>query len=86
MERFNIETNFLKLDPSKWHNESEFQKGMNIVKNLHVVNDTAERFVKLMEEYNAALTKNEEEKQYILQTVTDYRKKYGSINKSDLCD
>lgn len=85
-ERFNIETKFLKLDPSKWHNESEFQKGMNIVQNLHVVNDTAERFVKLMEEYNAALTKNEEEKQYILQTVTDYRKKYSSINKSDLCD
>ena len=41
---------------------------------MRVVNDTAERGVKLFEEYNSLLTNDEEEKQFILQVVEANRK------------
>jgi len=39
-----------------------------------VVNDTAERAVKLFEEFNTLLTNDEEEKQFLLQVVEANRK------------
>lgn len=42
---------------------------------------TTEHGVKLISEYNNLLTKNEEEKQYILQINEDYRRLYPSVNK-----
>ena len=65
-----------------WDKNEDFQKGLNIVNNLHVTNDTAERGVKLMEEYNMVLTKNEDQKQYVLQVIDDYRRKYPNSLKS----
>ena len=41
---------------------------------MRVVNDTAERGVKLFEEYNSLLTNDEEEKQFLLQVVEANRK------------
>jgi len=49
-----------------------------------VVNDCAERGVALIQSYNNALTKNEDEKQYLLQLVSDHRKKYPKPNKTVL--
>lgn len=85
-ERFSIATDFFQKEPSQWQNEPSYIQGVNIVSKMRVVNDTAERNVKLMEEYNNSLSKNEEEKQFILQIVTDYRKNYKGINKSDLME
>lgn len=45
-----------------------------ITKNLKVVNDIAERGVKLFEEFNKLLTNDEEEKQLLLQVVEANRK------------
>jgi hypothetical protein len=42
---------------------------------MRVVNDIAERGVALMEEYNKLHTTNEEQKQYLLLLVKQYRKK-----------
>jgi len=61
-DRFNIQTNFLSLDPIYWEENEEYKKGKEIVESLKVVNDTAERHVKLMEEYNSKITKNKEQK------------------------
>ena len=41
---------------------------------LRVVNDTAERDVKLFEEFNQLITNDEEEKQFLLQVVEANRK------------
>ena len=41
---------------------------------LKDVNDTAERGVKLFEEFNQLITKDEEEKQFLLQVVESNRK------------
>lgn len=79
--RFEISTNFLKLDPSLWPEDEHFNKGLNVVKRLKVVNDTAERAVHLMEEYNNILTRDEDQKQYILQIVSEYRKSFPDPKK-----
>ena len=82
--RYNIPTDFLEKDPSLWANDISYQKGLQIAIHLKVVNDTAERGVKLISEYNNLLTKNEEEKQYILQIIEDYRRYYPNVKKCTL--
>ncbi len=49
-----------------------------------VVNDVAERGVKLIQDYNNILTKDETEKQFVLQIVAGDRKKYPTATKSCL--
>ncbi|CAI6351981.1 unnamed protein product [Macrosiphum euphorbiae] len=75
---------FLTIDPANWNNHEDYIIGKNIINSLTVVNDTAERGVKLIEEYNKKFTKNEEQKQHVLQTVQDYRKKYLQSDRQTL--
>lgn len=72
-DRFNIQTNFLSLDPKYWEENEDYKKGKEIVGSLKVVNDTAERHVKLMEEFNSKITKNEVQKQFLLQVNTFFQ-------------
>ena len=44
--------------------------------NLKVANDNAERGVALIETYNCLLTKDEEQKQYLLQVVQNHRDRF----------
>jgi len=48
------------------------------------VNDTAERAVKPMQEYNSLITTNEEQKQYLLQFISQHRAKYPQARKAVL--
>jgi adenylate/nucleoside-diphosphate kinase len=72
-ERFGIDTHFLHDEPEEWINHPVYNEGANIVAHINVVSDTAERGVKTIEEYNSILTKDEEQKQYLLQIVKDYK-------------
>lgn len=83
-ERFDISNSFLLEDPSTWDKNENYIYGKNKLSNLQVINDNAERGVKLMEDYNQVLTRNEDDMQYILQVVSDYRKKYPESSKSCL--
>jgi len=65
--RFHISTDFLTTDPSRWKDQKGYNNGKVIIASLKVVNDTAERGVKLMEEFNQRFTENEEQKQFVLQ-------------------
>lgn len=56
-DRFNISTSFLINDPSEWNDSGEFKDALEIIGKLKVVNDSAERGVKLMQDYNQKLTK-----------------------------
>jgi adenylate/nucleoside-diphosphate kinase len=80
--RFGIPTSFLEQHPSMWDENEDYQKGLEIVNTFRVTNDTAKRGVKLMEQYNKVLTKNEDQKQYVLQVVEDYRHKYPNSLKT----
>ncbi|CAH0392358.1 unnamed protein product [Bemisia tabaci] len=54
-----------------------FQANLKIIDNLKSVNDTAERGVKLVEEYSEKkLTRDEKERQHIIQVVAEHRKQY----------
>jgi len=85
-ERFNINLSFIETDPSTWDDNLDYCKGKEIVNNLKVVNDTAERAVKLIEDFNKIGTKNEEQKQYMLQVITKYRKEFPHSNKCTIME
>jgi len=54
---------FLHKDPSLWEITTEYKEAKDIIATLKVVNDSAsaERGVKLMEEFNDKFTKQEEQ-------------------------
>lgn len=80
-DRFKISRELVKIDPSIWPQDPDFLAGLKMVKNLKVVNDTAERAGHLMEQYNNILSRNEAQKQYILQVTSEYRKKINDSTK-----
>jgi len=51
---------------------------------MKVVNDSAERAIALMQQYKSSLTKNEEQKQFLLCLVEKQRKQYPTCAKSAL--
>jgi len=59
-DRFNIKTDFLNEDPVLWKNNQHYLQGLDQFTNLKVVNDAAERGVKLISDYNNLITKNED--------------------------
>lgn len=71
-KRFNITFSFTKSPPTTWQNNLEYIKGCHIACNLRVVNNTTERDVKLLEDFNQIDSKNKKQKQYTLSfhTVT----------------
>lgn len=83
-DRFCLSTEFMEFDPSSWETREDYLQGRSFCQGLNVVNDSAERGVKLMSDFNQILVKKEEEKQYLLQVVEQYRRKYPSSAKSVL--
>jgi len=75
---------FLSMDPEAWEAEASYQKLCEIVKMLTVVNDSAKRGIALIEKYNQGLTKNEEQKQFLLRFVKNHRQKFPSSSKAEL--
>ena len=72
------------MDPDTWINNPDYIQAEEIVQELCVTNDTAERGVALMQEYNALLTKDEKQMQFALQIVQEHRKKYPDCKKDTL--
>lgn len=83
-DRFDIDKSFLQTDVESWSKNENFLRGLNIVKDLQVVNDTAERTVHLVEEYLNTLTTDKNQKQYLIQVVSEYKKSYPDANKETL--
>lgn len=81
--KINIDFMF-QNDVKKWKHLNDYQKAKEIVDSFKVVNDTAERALKMMTDYNHSLTTNEEEKQGAIQVVEDNRKRIPSTKKSVL--
>ena len=77
---------FLQVDPSDWEFQPEYQESKRLVLSLKVINDLAERGVALIQEFNSSLTRNEEQKQYLLQAVENHRKKFSAPTKSSAVD
>ncbi|GBN47962.1 hypothetical protein AVEN_62951-1 [Araneus ventricosus] len=67
LKKLNIDISFLNISPDLWDRDDSHLKSQEIFQNLRVVNDTAEREVKLMQDFNGLLTVDEEEKQFFFQ-------------------
>ena len=78
LHRFDIDSSFLQLPLVLWADNEGYIKGKERLMKLQVVNDAAERGVKLFQDYNLALSHDEEETQLILQVVEPNRKAVSS--------
>ncbi|CAH0390250.1 unnamed protein product [Bemisia tabaci] len=84
-DRFKLSMDFMQNDPSTWEQNKIFQANLKIIDNLKSVNDTAERGIKLIEEYSEKkLTRDENERQHIIQVVAEHRKQHPDVKKSTL--
>jgi len=59
-----MDSSFLSKPPAQRNEDESYQTAKRRVQHLHVVNDTAERGVYLFEDYNAVLTRYEEENSF----------------------
>lgn len=57
----------------------DFVDGCIRVQNLKVVNDAAARGISFIQTFNAILTNQEEQKQYLLQVVKQHRPSYDIL-------
>jgi len=69
-----LSSDFLSTDPGTWDNRDDYKQAKETVGALRVVNDCAERAVKLATDFNSVLTHDEEQRQLIFQVVEHYRK------------
>ena len=76
-----IDDGFLETDPAEWHDDHRYVAAAGKANGITVVNDFAERGVALMEAYNLTLTKDEDQRQYILQVVEAYRGRFPNASK-----
>lgn len=83
-EALNIQDDFLHSSPSEWKKFESYRDGERKVKCLKIINDCAERGVALISEYNQLITKDEEQKQFLLQVVEAHRKKFKDTKKITL--
>ena len=83
-EILKLPSDFLRADPQEWESRSDYQTAAKYVRALKVVNDCAERGVALMQNYNSILTKNEDQKQFLLQVVEQHQRKYPNALKKTL--
>ena len=82
--KLHLDEAFLDLPPDSWQMDEGFQRSSQIIRNLAVVNDHAERGVALIQEFNGSLTKDEEQLQFLLQVVADHRKAFPDPRKRTL--
>ena len=77
-----IEADWLAQPPVEWEESEDFKKARQFVRTVKVVNDAAERGIKLASDYAQSLTKDSEMKKKILQTVEWHRREMADIRKS----
>ena len=80
-QSLDLPSEFLNDDPAEWDSIECFCKARDIVKNLRVANDNAERSVALMNEYSKLITNNEKQKQYLLQAASEHHHQFPDCAK-----
>jgi hypothetical protein len=78
------DTAWLKTPPSTWDSNESYHKLKKFVTSLLVTNDCAERGVALISDYIEIVTKDEDQRQHLLQGVELHRKSFPNAKKSTL--
>lgn len=79
-----LEGDWLNRPVGEWVDSREFMTFSDYVLNLKVVNDTAERGIKLWSEYIGILTSDEVKRQDLVQVVEEHRGKVKARSKAAL--
>ena len=82
--RLNVDSSFLQENVHSWEENAAFVEAKKKVFSLKAVNDTAERAVKLMQDFHGLITADEEQKQFLLRCVQEHRKMYPDCKKETL--
>ena len=72
------------LSTVDWYSSPEYTQAKGSLKNLSPTNDSAERAISLMTQYNNKITKDEESFQEMLQVVEHHRKAFSLKTKKTL--
>lgn len=72
------------FNAAEWNNLQEYKDAKKVVDSLKVVNDIAERSLKLMTDINGKHTKNENGTQQLIQVIQDNRNRVSSTHKTVL--
>ena len=78
-----LDDSFLNVPVTEWHHNESYKKAYAVARNLPCVNDCAERGVALIQQFNET-TKDEVQKQYLLQVVEKHRKGFKKCNIAEL--
>ena len=81
-----IDTEFFNYSPDEWLDRASYKAAREVVTHLRVVNDGAERAVRLFTCYNKTVTKKEESQQNLLVSVHAFRKSKPDNKKVTLID
>src|SRR5215469_16204482 len=82
--RLKIDDSFLNGCPTSWLNNASFQQAKKKVQTLRTVNDTAERAVKLIQDFRSLMTVEKEQKQFLVRCVQEHRQVYPDCKKQTL--
>ena len=75
---------FLNNNSASWEDYKHYAVVKPIINLLKVVNDITEHGLTLIDEYNKLHTNDEEQKQYLMLVVKEYRKHYLDRNIATL--
>ena len=75
---------WLSKPVEQWSSDPDFQIAENFVRSVKVVNDPAERGVKLISDFATKITTDHTQRQALLQGVEKHRQKYPDFNKTTL--
>jgi hypothetical protein len=81
-QKLKLDQNFLNEDPSNWNDQAGYQSARSLVQSIQVINDSAERGVALIQEYNRLMTRDEDQLQFLMQVVADHRRLFPDSKKS----
>ena len=84
MFSFFDDASWLKLPVKCWNTDANFKEMLHFATHLKVVNDLAERGVQYMANYLDIITKDVDQKQYLLQSVEDHRRRFTDCKKKTL--
>lgn len=81
-----LDSSWMNLTPTQWVTDAAYNEAAMFVHNCRVVNDMAERAVKLITDFAGTITKDELQRQYLLQTVEKHRREIANFKKNTLCN
>ena len=81
----NLSSEWLESPPSQWEKDPDYKVMEKFAKTVKLVNDVAERGVKMADDYSNCFTKDSEKRKKLVMAVQNHRRTYLKLRKVDLC-